>query len=251
MLSELDTLLVTKSAKDGLDLAIKNWAKIEHLMRTPFPETEYVAVSVVTPRLSLVETCIPGHPRIEEENPEVDEFIALVVDMRNSSDRLKSKEIYPHIDSGIQRIYYETSALLPALAQTVLLNNGHVTEYLGDGVLVLFKVDVQSRKKSINEAYDAAYNCLHCTRVIVNELLYERFSLPGLNLGAGLSISQAIITFVGMPGNRQPKAIGECVWDASKLSVGENKIYVSLLFRKLLGARRRSLLDAWKVERGG
>ncbi|PMV17977.1 MULTISPECIES: hypothetical protein [unclassified Pseudomonas] len=233
MLSKSEAVLVAKSASDGLDRAINYWTQIGHLMRAPFAETKCSIRSAVTPAPSLVKSFIPGHPFIEEEHPEVDEFIALVVDMRNSSGRLKGGDVFPQIDSGIQRVYYETSALLPALAQTVLLNNGHVTEYLGDGVLVLFKVDATARESSMNDAYDAAYNCVHDTRAIVNELLYRRFSLPGLDLGAGLSISQALITFVGIAGNRQAKAIGRCVWEASKLSVGVNSIYVSLLFREL------------------
>ena len=37
------------------------------------------------------------------------------------------------------------------------------------------------------------------------------FQLPSIVLGAGLSMSQALITFVGVPGHKQPKVMGECV----------------------------------------
>jgi len=40
--------------------------------------------------------------------------------------------------SQLQRIFYETSALLPAMAKLIFFENGSVTEYLGDGVLGLF-----------------------------------------------------------------------------------------------------------------
>ncbi len=233
MLKELDATLVMKAANDGLDRAIKNWAKIEHLMRRPLIKEQFITHKSNPPQPSVIRSSIPGHPFIEEENPEVDEFIALAVDMRKSSARLRSKELFPTIESGIQRVYYETSTLLPALAQTALLNNGHVTEYLGDGLLILFKVDAGKLDFSISDAYTAAHNCVHDTRIIVNNLLQERLLLPNLDLGAGLSISQALITFVGIPNNMQPKAIGQCVWEASKLSYGINTVNISRTLRDL------------------
>lgn len=42
MLKESDATLVMKAANNGLNRAIKNWAKIEHLMRRPLIEEEFI-----------------------------------------------------------------------------------------------------------------------------------------------------------------------------------------------------------------
>lgn len=226
---------VLKAAQDGLNRAVDNWNKVGHLMKKAM-----VMDSVVMEACAGTESNIPGHPFIEDGKPEVDEFVALVVDMRKSSARLKSVEYFPGIESGFQRVYYETSALLPALAQTALQKDGHVTEYLGDGVLILFRVDPAAPGDTVKEAYRAAANCVTTSRQLVNELLYERFQLPPLHIGAGLARSQALVTLVGIPGNMQPKAMGQCVWEASKLSDGVNRVHVAEMLRK-----------AWPSSKGG
>ena len=45
---------------------------------------------------------------------------------------------------------------------------------------------------------------------------------------------------VGIPSNMQPKAIGQCVWQVSKLSDGYNKVHVS-----------KELKAAWPSTKGG
>lgn len=234
-MNEREKLEVLKAAVDGLDRAVDNWTKVGHLMKKAI-----VMDSISNEAYASTESVIPGHPLIEEGRPEVDEFVALVVDMRKSSDRLKSRERFPGLQDGFHRVYYETSALLPALAQTALQKDGHVTEYLGDGVLILFKVNTEDRVETVRKAYRAAANCVDISRVIVNDLLSERFQLPPLHIGAGLSMSQALVTLVGIPGNMQPKAIGQCVWEASKLSDGYNKVHVA-----------KALREAWPSVKGG
>jgi hypothetical protein len=105
---------------------------------------------------------------------------------------------------------------------------------------VLFKVDTTDRVKTVRRAYQAAANCVDVTRSIVNEILFERFGLPPIHIGAGLSMSQALVTLVGIPGNMQPKAIGHCVWEASKLSDGYNKVHVA-----------QALREVWPSVKGG
>jgi hypothetical protein len=226
---------ITQAATRGLDRAIRNWNQVGSQMRKA-----YAMDSISNEVYAVNESVIPGHPFVEEEKPEVDEFVALVVDMRKSSERLKTRGNFPGIEDGFQRVYYETSALLPALAQTALHKDGHVTEYLGDGVLILFRVDTADRPKTIRAAYNAAAKCVDVSREIVNELLSTRFKLPGLDIGAGLSLSKAMVTMVGLPGSMQPKAVGQCVWEASKLSAGYNKVNVS-----------KDLKSAWPPTKGG
>lgn len=226
---------VYQAAVNGLDRAVRNWNQVGSQMLTAT-----MLDSMGLEAYAKNESYIPGHRFVDADKPEVDEFVALVVDMRKSSDRLKTRVKFPGIEDGFQRVYYETSALLPALAQTALHKDGHVTEYLGDGVLILFKVDIENRVRSIRTAYTAAARCVDTCRKIVNDLLFERFDLPGLDIGAGLSLSKAMVTMVGIPDNMQPKAIGQCVWEAAKLSGGYNKVHVSKILRR-----------AWPSTKGG
>ena len=54
--------------------------------------------------------------------------------------------------------------------------------------------------------------------------MYQRYQLPNLKVGIGIAYSKAIVTTVGIEGQFHPKAIGECVYRASKLSKGTNEI---------------------------
>lgn len=170
---------------------------------------------------------IPGHEMVTDIDPTVDEFIALVADMRESSKHLLCAISRDRADvSQLQRVYYETSALLPALAKTIMYKGGKVTEYLGDGVLGLFQVGPENLEDQIQDAYRAAENCIADTRLIVNKVLNSRYRLPCLDIGVGLAISKAIVTLVGLDGDKHPKVVGECVYRATKLADGKNEVHV-------------------------
>jgi hypothetical protein len=57
--------------------------------------------------------------------------------------------------------------------------------------------------------------------------LEQRYNLDGIDIGIGLSIGKAMVTLVGDTNNPQPKAIGACIWEATKLSGETNKIGIS------------------------
>ena len=175
---------------------------------------------------------IPGHETVHENKTVIDEFVAFVADMRDSSQHLLCEVSQKRADvSRLQRVFYETSALLPALAFTVDINGGSVTEYLGDGVLALFRVDPGDRNASLYAAHKAACDSVDEVRTIVNLILKERYRLPELDVGVGLATSKALITLVGLPNNKHPKAFGECVFRATKLSVGRNEVIVDEYLR--------------------
>ena len=175
---------------------------------------------------SAVHTRIPGYPIIEDGIPIVDEFIALIADMRDSTKHL-TQAISLKVAKAtlLQRVYYETTALVTALAQVVEWDKGAVTEYLGDGILALFKAS-PNRDKSIYAAHEAAKNCLQARAEVVNPLLNQRYGLPAIDIGIGMAYSKAVVTLVGLDSYKQPKVFGQCVFRASKLAYEVNKVVV-------------------------
>jgi len=185
-------------------------------------------------------TAIPGYPVIEEGKPAVGEFVAVVVDMRKSTEHLLCDISPKFADVTLfKRVYYETSALLPAVASAIESHNGSVVEYLGDGILSLFRVDTDDKSKTIYAAHNAAKDCLDALG-IVNPILEQRYRLPALDIGIGMALSKAIVTLVGLDNHQHPKAIGECVWRATKLSSGTNQIFIDA-----------ALEAAWPRVKGG
>ncbi len=174
-----------------------------------------------------MSTQIPGYPLIEEDFSAVDTFIAMVVDIRDSSKHLISA-ISERVTlvNQLERVFYETSALLPAAAKTITSSGGSVTEYLGDGLLALFPVKKNETEAVILTCYRVSNSIVSDVRDIVNTLLNQRYKLPPLDIGVGLSLSKAIVMAVGTSEFRQPKVIGECVYRATKLSSGKNEIHI-------------------------
>lgn len=225
--------LVVACINSALDKAEEHWRNGgQQLLRKSLIVNESYASAESAP------SSIPGHKVVQDEETVIDEFIALVADMRDSSKHLNCA-INAKV-SQLQRVFYETSALLPALAMTIKFEEGSVTEYLGDGVLALFRVDHVDKPKAIYAAYAAATNCVQQTRALVNKALWDRYDLPSIDLGVGLAHSKAIVTLVGLPGEKHPKAFGECVFRATKLSGGKNEIYIDQFVKGL-----------WPTAKGG
>jgi len=216
----------------SLDKAENIWDNIKPLLE----EAEKRALFAAN---AAVDTLIPGYPSIKEGEPHLDRFLAMALDMRDSS-----KHLMCHIAGAkvtmLQRIFYETSALLPVAARLVGYESGAVTEFLGDGLLAVFRVDDEDKTKTIYAAHRAAKGCMRAVECYVNSALDRRYSLPPLKIGIGLSISQAVVTLVGDPEAPHPKAFGQCVFHATKLSNGVNEICVD-----------EALKMAWPTAKGG
>jgi class 3 adenylate cyclase len=207
--------------ENALDRAEGVWVRHGHALDEAMSAR---ADSIV--KAERVPSKIPGHAVVTGGEEQVDTFIALVADIRHSSDHLNSA-IGGGRPSQLKRVVYETSALLPALERTIQYRHGSVTEYLGDGILALFRVSEDEQQgKAIKNAYRAARNCIDDTREIVNGSLKERYNLPPLALGIGLAMSKAVVALVGLDNERHAKAVGQCVYRATKLSSGFNSIYV-------------------------
>ncbi len=180
------------------------------------------------------ESNLPGYPTVSEQGTLIGEFVAFVADMRDSTQHLiQAISAKKATVSQLQRVFYETSALLPALAKTVEFEGGRVTEYLGDGVLAFFHVDEDNRSDAMYKARKAAKDTIEETRPILNRIISNRYGLPDIDIGVGLAMSKAIVSLVGLPNDRQPKAFGECVFRATKMSNGRNEIYVDERMQKI------------------
>lgn len=234
-LSHEEESALSAAISDGLDRAEKAWEKVGNQFVTKYT----FAMDSVRFQEQKAPSKIPGHLLVTDGIPKVDDFIAMVVDMRDSTQRLKTRLAPPKI-SGFQRVFYETSALLPAISVLSSFEDGSVTEYLGDGALALFQVDRNDIVNSVRNAGRVARNCISTMRTLLNQELESRYNLPRVDLGVGLAISKAMVTLVGSDDNLQPKAIGECVWEATKLSGGRNKVFVS-----------QNIYENWPTSKGG
>ncbi|HGM9887118.1 TPA: adenylate/guanylate cyclase [Proteus mirabilis] len=223
--------MLTSSEKDdlrriinsSLDKVEKQWTEGGYLLKESHGAgMESFQVNAMD---SAEPSKIPGHKIVRDNETVIDEFIAFVADMRGSSTHLMCAISPKHADvSGLQRVYYETSALLPALAYAVSKEEGSVTEYLGDGILALFRMDSDAKERAIYASHRAAKNAIGDVREIVNTILFERYRLPPVDIGVGLAVSKTLVTLVGLAPDKQPKAFGECVFRATKLSDGINEV---------------------------
>jgi len=233
MLTREEKEQIIEIINSSLDKAEEHWEKGGYLLEE---RTKIAMESIQNAESELSK--IPGHPIVQDGETVIDEFIALVMDMRGSSDHLMV-EINNKV-SGLQRVYYETSALLPAAALTIKFKAGNVTEYLGDGVLALFQINSGEPQKTVRSAYNAASNIIGDVRDIVNKILYDRYRLPPIDLGVGLASSKVLVTLVGLPKEKHPKAFSKCVFRATKLSNGKNRIITD-----------KVLKDMWPQSSGG
>jgi class 3 adenylate cyclase len=223
MLDDEQRQEVTALVNWGLDRAERIWDKHGFALDEARAYTR--ADSADLAKSERVLSRIPGHKHVESGNEKVGTFVALAADMRDSTTHLLCAIAEAKV-SQMQRVFYETSALLPALERTIQYEEGAVTEYLGDGVLALFEVDESDKESTVRASFRAADNCIGDTREIVNEAIEDRYRLPPLNIGVGLAMTKAVVSLVGLEGSSHAKAYGRCVYSATKLSSGINEITV-------------------------
>lgn len=169
---------------------------------------------------------IPGFPFLVDGQPKVQDFVAMFLDIRDSTTHLLNAISEKTASAtNLERVLYETTAIFTAGSMIVDDEKGKITEFLGDGFLALFKKDPND-KAAIYQAHDAAQRNLNALKSIVNPILKDRYGLPDLVIGIGLAYSKAIVTVVGHENNLHAKALGECVYRASKLSGGKNEIII-------------------------
>lgn len=231
------TLLET--AQTSLDQAEKIWEGVAD-------QLEKAAAFEVLVERAVLPSRIPGHPFVDADKPMVDDFIAFVFDIRDSTKHLLHRIASADV-TQLQRVFYETSATLPVMERVLTHHGGHVTEYLGDGLLGFFRLPAEQRDDVVKASGTAARNAIQALQEIVSPLLTERYRLPALYGGVGLAVSQAIVTVVGSGYFGQPKAFGECVFRASKLAnpegySGRDSIFVDKVLFEMWPSSKSGLL---------
>jgi class 3 adenylate cyclase len=155
-----------------------------------------------------------------------DSFVALFVDVRNSSKRLNA--------IGLDNTFLTMHAMIPPMIYITEAYGGYIIDIPGDGIMVLFKDNPKhiywkkNGKMASDEiiAVDCAHDILEVHKNIVNPLLEEN-SIPSVDIGIGLDTGEVIVTKIGTEKNYDTKAIGNCINNASKNSSGFNKIIIS------------------------
>ncbi|MEX1261816.1 MAG: hypothetical protein WEA58_13160 [Balneolaceae bacterium] len=254
-MTELFKKKIRKEVELALNDAEKVWDEVgEHIFKNAHVLFEARA-GVEMP------SKIPGFPYVEDGKPKVADYIALVLDIRGSTNHLtqaisdKTSKV-----NQLQRVLYETTAINTAGSMIVTEFDGKITEYLGDGYLALFKVESKGDKEAVYNANNTSKLCIDSSLNIINELLYDRYNLPPLKIGIGMAFSSAIVTLVGHGDNLHPKAIGECVYRASKLSNGVNEVYIDDRLKKLwpssdggklrfISLNKHSDIKSYKIDR--
>ena len=170
---------------------------------------------------SVEPSKIPGFPFVKSGEGKIGDFCAMVLDIRKSTEHLLQAISTEKGVSQLERVLYETTAINTLGLLCVDKYEGAITEFLGDGFLALFETQ---ESKNVYRVRNCAEKCLKYTLDIVNPILKERYDLPDLRIGIGIAYSKAIVTLIGMENQYHPKAIGECVYRASKLSNGSDEI---------------------------
>lgn len=207
---------IKKKINSELDRAEKVWNDVKDDFLEKAERTIYASMNE-----SVEPSKIPGFPFVKSGEGKVGNFTAMILDIRNSTKHLliahsNKKNVIP-----IQRVLYETTAINTLGMLCVNEYSGTITEFLGDGFLALFEAE---QKSDVYNVRNCAEKCLKHALGIVNPILKERYDLPKLVVGIGIAYSQAIVTLLGIENQYHPKAVGECVYRASKLSKGYNEI---------------------------
>jgi hypothetical protein len=121
-MTEDEKIELTKLVNDSLDNAESVWNEVgaEVMANEAILEKR----SKVLNASGAVPTLFPGHDTIEDGKPLVDEFIAFVLDIRESSKHLKIAISNRKNVSLLKRVYYETAAILPACSQIIKNKKG-------------------------------------------------------------------------------------------------------------------------------
>ena len=226
-LSATEIELLKKFATDRVIETEKIWQKVA-------PDIVELAEDHSITKFAKAMTQIPGYEEIEKDINVVDNFVVLMADMRNSTKHLTEacSGVYKEA-TGLKRLFIETSVLLPCMAKIISFGNGKTLEYLGDGILAVYRVTPGSESGVIGDAQRSAEKIVECVTQIISPILKKDYNLPPISVGVGIAKSQGIVRMVGIEGFLVPKVFGKSVFYASKLCCGDNEIYLDSMARAM------------------
>lgn len=214
-------------AENSLNDADKRWSVASRLL------IKDAKREVQAFREKAMATPFPGVPVVADETPEVRSYFVLMADMRDSTQHLTGDiPSSANVENGMHRVYLETSGLLPTIAYHVRRRKGKVTEYLGDGVLAFIEAVDLTEVKEFSMAHRVGEECLDICNEIVSVLLSDRYNLPAIEIGVGVSVGQAVVTIMGSGDDARPIAFGTPIFEASKMSKKRNAVVLSKAMRR-------------------
>ena len=240
LLSDSEFQEISDAIDDEIQYIQKYW---EELNFDDNEDIQHLAMMLKEAFRPSVPSRIPGHKVVSPMRPQVCSMIALVTDMRNSTEHLLNDyKQFSGPGKRLFRVHVETGALIAATATLVQLRGGDTPEFLGDGCLSFFDYDIQNQSQRVKQAYSCGLAVVDAVRTLVNPKL-SLIGIPNIEIGVGIAASKSIITVVGVQGNYLPKVIGECVYRASKCSRGINAVAMDIsakgIYPKSKGGKRK------------
>jgi class 3 adenylate cyclase len=152
---------------------------------------------------ALVERIIDGSLPAGGETKEVTVLFADLVGFTSLAERLPA-----HVLVDIMNGYFER------MSRAILAHSGHVSTYLGDGILALFGA-LQPNPWQANDAAHAAL-AMHVELAAYNRELEARH-LPPLSIGVGLHRGRGVAGLVGSTHKKEYAIVGRTVNVAARI----------------------------------
>ena len=239
--TDIDQLTIEVSSQ--LEFVCGVWDQVGDQIRESSLEAKAMVKSYPVP------SKIPGHKIVYPNEPVVDDFVAFVADIRDSTKHLtESDGVFNTRRRRLFRVHMEMAAISAAASYFVRKRGGAVTEFLGDGVLAMFAVGDDVPGKCVSAAYNTGLKLLESLNDVVNPHL-DNYKIPPISVGVGIALSDAIVTVIGDGEVFVPKAIGECVFRATKLSDGTNEVTIDDVCKKAFPTSKGGGLSFSKVSR--
>lgn len=222
-MSKEEIRTISQLAREKMIDAESKWGRVKEKMVT-------AAFAEDRGEIAKAQTPIPGYEELEEGERQVhvDDFVILVADMRKSTKHLLNN--FAAAKKGateLKRVFIETSILLPCLAKVIHFGDGRVTEYLGDGLLAIYRVPEGEASKMVVHAHTTAEKCIEAVDSIINPLIKEEYNLPPLEIGIGIARGPGAVNWVGIPGFMAAKVFSQAIFYASKCACGVNEILLA------------------------
>jgi len=172
---------------------------------------------------------------------------ALVIDVRESTKRFH--------EIGALNSYITIEAFLPVLAKLVAYFGGTVVQFTGDGLFSLFYKKDEIYKRA---CYCAGYMMLTIDN-IVNSILEKieitiEGDLPPIDCGVGLDSGSCFVVKTGSERYAVITPYGNCINNASKMSIGNKSVMLSNNFYKLVQGESNDMIfnridnDTYKLD---